>query len=82
MRYRGVEHMEEQVRLATFQWLKEQTDIYGEVLPRTLLEKGFDFAGQRVTHVGPAGIWKPLCAACWRSVLHRGGRRQVLPDAS
>jgi putative restriction endonuclease len=51
--------MEDQIRIAAFQWLKEQTNIYGEVLPRVLLEKGFDYCGQRVTLVGPSGIWKP-----------------------
>jgi len=51
--------MEEQIRLAAFNWLKEQTMLYGEVLPRTLLEKGFEYNGQRVTLIGPKGIWKP-----------------------
>lgn len=51
--------MEEQIRLAAFQWLKEQTDIFGDVLPRTLLEKGFEFNNERVTLLGPSGIWKP-----------------------
>lgn len=51
--------MEDQIRIASFQWLREQTSIYGDVLPRSLLEKGFEFDGQRVTVVGPSGIWKP-----------------------
>lgn len=51
--------MEEHIRLAAFQWLKEQTTIYGDVLPRSILEKGFEFNGERVTLVGPSGIWKP-----------------------
>ena len=51
--------MESDIRLASFQWLKEQTMIYGDVLPRKLLENGFYYQGQRVTLIGPSGIWKP-----------------------
>lgn len=51
--------MEDVIRLAAFQWLKEQTYVYGDVLPRELLAKGFLYNGQRVTLVGPSGIWKP-----------------------
>ena len=47
------------IRLAAFHWLAEQIKIHGDVLPRTLLEQGFNFQGQRVTLIGPAGIWKP-----------------------
>ena len=51
--------MEEQIRVTAFKWLEEQVQIYGDVLSRTLLEKGFLFNGQRITLVGPQGIWKP-----------------------
>lgn len=51
--------MEEQIRLAAFNWLKEQTMIHGDVLPRKLLAEGFEFNGQRITLIGPQGIWKP-----------------------
>ncbi len=51
--------MDESIRLAAFNWLKEQTDIYGDVLPRKLLATGFNYFGERVTLVGPKGIWKP-----------------------
>lgn len=51
--------MDEQIRLAAFKWLEEQTLIHGDVLPRTLLEKGFLFNDQRITLVGSQGIWKP-----------------------
>jgi len=47
------------IRLAAFKWLEEQTSIHGEVLPRQLLELGFNYNGQRITVVGPQGIWKP-----------------------
>lgn len=51
--------METEIRLAAFEWLKEQTLVHGETLPRKLLEHGFTYRGERVTLVGPPGIWKP-----------------------
>jgi putative restriction endonuclease len=51
--------MEEQIRLSAFNWIKTQSAIYDGVLPRKILETGFEFQGQRITLVGPSGIWKP-----------------------
>jgi putative restriction endonuclease len=51
--------MEEQIRLSAFNWIKTQCEIYNDVLPRKILETGFEFQGQRITLVGPSGIWKP-----------------------
>lgn len=48
-----------QVRLAAFGWLSEQVNSHGDVLPRKLLEQGFDFQGQRIPLVAPQGIFKP-----------------------
>ena len=48
-----------QVRLATFNWLSEQVNSHGDVLPRKLLEKGFEFQGQLIPLVAPQGIFKP-----------------------
>ncbi len=48
-----------QVRLAAFNWLSEQVNIHGDVLPRKLLEQGFEFQGQRIPLVAPQGIFKP-----------------------
>ena len=48
-----------QVRLAAFNWLSEQVNSHGDVLPRKLLEQGFDFQGQRIPLVAPQGIFKP-----------------------
>lgn len=48
-----------QVRLAAFNWLSEQVNSLGDVLPRKLLEKGFEFQGQRIPLVAPQGIFKP-----------------------
>lgn len=51
--------MEEQIRLSAFNWIKTQCEIYNDVLPRKILETGFEFQGHRITLVGPSGIWKP-----------------------
>jgi putative restriction endonuclease len=51
--------MEDQIRLAAFEWLKGQTEILGEVIPRKVLEVGFIYQGTGITLIGPSGIWKP-----------------------
>ena len=51
--------MEDQIRLAAFNWLKNQSEIYDNVLPRRILETGFEFQGERITLIGASGIWKP-----------------------
>jgi len=51
--------MEDEIRNYAFRWLTDQTNIHGEVLPRKLLETGFVFRNERITLVGPSGIWKP-----------------------
>ena len=48
-----------QVRLAAFNWLSEQVNSHGDVLPRKLLEQGFEFQGKRIPLVAPQGIFKP-----------------------
>jgi putative restriction endonuclease len=48
-----------QVRVAAFNWLSEQVHALGDVLPRKLLEKGFDFQGHRIPLIAPQGIFKP-----------------------
>jgi len=48
-----------QVRVAVFYWLSEQVNSQGDVLPRKLLEQGFEFQGQRIPLVAPQGIFKP-----------------------
>jgi putative restriction endonuclease len=50
---------DDQIRLAAFDWLKEQVQIHGEVLPWTMLTNGFIFNNQRIHLVGQSGIWKP-----------------------
>jgi hypothetical protein len=47
------------IRLASFDWLRQQSIIHDEVLPRNVLDKGFLFNGERITLIGPKGIWNP-----------------------
>lgn len=51
--------MDDQIRLEAFKWLEKQNTIYGDVLPYEILTKGFDYKGERITLLGPQGIWKP-----------------------
>jgi putative restriction endonuclease len=48
-----------QVRLKAFEFLERSTSLHGEVLPWTVLVRGFDLAGQRVPLVSQQGIFKP-----------------------
>jgi putative restriction endonuclease len=49
------------VRLAAFRFLEEQVRLSAEdgAIRRTVLERGFEFGGQRVPLLGPQGIFKP-----------------------
>jgi putative restriction endonuclease len=51
--------MDSLIRTAAFIWLEEQTHMHGDVLPWEILQKGFDFQGQRIIPIGATGIWKP-----------------------
>lgn len=52
--------LDHRVRLAAFEFLREQQSIRSdEVLPRRLLAAGFHFQGERVPLIGPQGIFKP-----------------------
>jgi putative restriction endonuclease len=51
--------MDTQIRNTAFIWLEEQTRLHGDVLPWEVLQKGFDFQGQRIIPIGASGIWKP-----------------------
>jgi putative restriction endonuclease len=41
------------------QWVKQQTEFHGGVLPRRILEVGFPYQGNLITLVGAQGIWFP-----------------------
>jgi putative restriction endonuclease len=49
------------VRLAAFRFLEEQRRLAPDegVLTRKVLEQGFTYEGQRVSLMGPQGIFKP-----------------------
>ena len=51
--------LDARVRMAALNFFTAQTRLLGEVLPRTLLPKGFPFESQRVRLIGPQGIFKP-----------------------
>lgn len=53
------EELDRAVRLAAFAFLADLESTHGDVLPRSLLARGFEFLGQRVPLVGPPGIFKP-----------------------
>jgi hypothetical protein len=40
--------MEEQIRLAAFNWLRNQSEIYDSVLPRKIPGSGFEFQGESI----------------------------------
>lgn len=50
---------DQEVRLAAFGWLKQQTALHSEVLPWFLLVRGFDYTGERIPLVSQQGIFKP-----------------------
>jgi putative restriction endonuclease len=51
------------IRLAAFQWLADQTDRFGSVLPWAGLLQGFSYLGERVPLLSQQGIFKPrLCS--------------------
>ena len=47
------------IRIAAFQWLEEQVSRHGEVLPWSLLLKGFMWHEKRVPLLSMQGIFKP-----------------------
>jgi putative restriction endonuclease len=51
--------MDTPARIAAFEWLKQQTEVFGDVLQRDLLVKGFIWRNERVPLLGPQGIFKP-----------------------
>ena len=49
------------IRQRTFEWLQEQVELHGDVLPRDLLAQGFDLEGEQIRLIGPQGIFRPQC---------------------
>lgn len=48
-----------ELRLKVFEWLRQQTLIYRDKLPRKLLEEGFIVNNNKIHLIGPPGIFKP-----------------------
>lgn len=53
------DHQSAAIRKAAFDWLKTITDFQRDVLPRILLEQGFQCGDLLVKLIGPQGIFKP-----------------------
>ncbi len=51
--------LDRRIRLAAFRWLGEQVSIHGDVMPRSLLEKGFEVECTRIALISPQGIFRP-----------------------
>ena len=49
--------------MAAFEFLEEQSALYGDVVPRSVLGAGFKVEGNRVPLAGPQGIFKPAVIA-------------------
>ena len=45
--------------MKAFDWLRAQVDYHGDILPRKLLARGFEYQRERVVLVAPQGIFKP-----------------------
>jgi hypothetical protein len=55
----STEEQDRLVRLAAFQFLDEQSRIWGDVLPWRVISQGFLFGERRVPLVSQQGIFKP-----------------------
>lgn len=51
--------LDRKIRISAFSWLTGQQHLYGDVLPRKLLENGFMFEDFRIPLISPKGIFKP-----------------------
>jgi putative restriction endonuclease len=48
-----------EIRLAAFEWLRQQAGLHGDVFSWRTLGKGFPFRGRHIPLVSPQGIFKP-----------------------
>jgi len=73
---------DEYARSAVFHWLAGQVDLYGDVLPWSLLLSGLELAGERVPLVSMQGIFKPRIMAYPLSIRssHNSEYRDHLSD--
>ncbi len=59
-----------QIRLKAFDWLEQQVQIHGNVLPWKILEKGFVFEDTQIHLVSQQGIFKPKIMELPISITH------------
>ena len=59
MQLNNSKNIDQNIRIAAFSWLSDQVEIYGDVLPRDLIAKGFIFENKPIPLVSPQGIFKP-----------------------
>lgn len=52
-------NLDEHIRGAAFEWLREQSEMHGDVFSWQRLGEGFPFQGERIPLVSPQGIFKP-----------------------
>ncbi len=52
-------NLDTRVRLAAFDFLTRQNQLYGDILPHSIFSSGFTYEGTRVPLIGPQGIFKP-----------------------
>ncbi len=55
--------LDTRVRVAAFEFLQRQTELYGTELTYERLLRGFQFEGRRVPLIAPQGIFKPAVLA-------------------
>ena len=55
----ATDSLDTRIRQQAFDWLAEQVEVHGDVLPRRLLARGFEREGRRIHLLGPQGIFKP-----------------------
>ncbi len=51
--------LDEQIRLAAFEWIKSESDFNDGILDRDTLRRGFTYKNERIPLVSPQGIFKP-----------------------
>ena len=47
------------IRLAAFDWLKDQSTFWGDTIPREVLRTKFTYKETQIPLVSPQGIFKP-----------------------
>lgn len=61
------------VRMSAFRWLDEVSPAYEAVLPRDVLQKGFELEGQQIHLMSPQGIFTPQGLRQFAFHRHRQG---------